>query len=310
MTIGKIKRVPLREVWKHEAHDFTTWLEQNVDVLNSALDLNLVNVDREKDAGDFSVDLVAEDEAGNLTVIENQLHKSNHDHLGKLITYLTMLEAKKAIWIVSEPRPEHVKAVAWLNESSSASFYLVKVEAIRIQNSSPAPLLTLITGPSAEAIEAGNKKKEIAENHLLRKRFWTELLEKAKRRTKLHAGLSPSEYNWIGTGAGIRGIYFNYSVRQHDGKAELYIDPDKETGEGNERFLDALLKQKNEIEKVFGGALEWERLEGRRACRVQKTISVGGWRDEDKWPAQQDKMVDAMTRLEKALQPHLKKLKG
>ncbi|MDP6496196.1 MAG: DUF4268 domain-containing protein, partial [Dehalococcoidia bacterium] len=81
--IGKIQRVKLREVWKHEALDFTTWLEENIDVLNDALDLTLTSVDREQAAGDFSVDMVGEDNAGNVVVIENQLERSDHDHLGK-----------------------------------------------------------------------------------------------------------------------------------------------------------------------------------------------------------------------------------
>src|SRR6266436_3135497 len=83
-AIGKLERVALREVWKHEAYDFTQWLQENIDVLNAALDLNLVNVDREQAAGTFSIDLVAEDEGGGTVIIENQLEKSNHDHLGKL----------------------------------------------------------------------------------------------------------------------------------------------------------------------------------------------------------------------------------
>jgi RecB family endonuclease NucS len=112
--------------------DFTQWLQENIDVLNSALDLTLVNVDREQAAGSFSIDLVAEDEGGGMVIIENQLEKSNHDHLGKLITYLTAIGAKAAIWIVSDPRPEHVAAITWLNESGSASFYMVKVEAVRM----------------------------------------------------------------------------------------------------------------------------------------------------------------------------------
>ena len=116
-SIGKLERVALREVWKHEALDFTQWLQENIDVLNSALDLNLVNVDREQIPGAFSVDLVAEDEGGATIIIENQLEKSNHDHLGKLITYLTAMSARAAIWIVSDPRPEHVAAITWLNES-------------------------------------------------------------------------------------------------------------------------------------------------------------------------------------------------
>lgn len=96
--IGKIERVPLREVWRHEALDFTTWLEGNVDVLNDVLDITLSGPEREQSAGSFSVDLVAEDESGNPVIIENQFGKSDHDHLGKLITYLTAIDAKAAIW--------------------------------------------------------------------------------------------------------------------------------------------------------------------------------------------------------------------
>ncbi len=92
--IGKLERVTLREVWEHEAYDFTQWLQQNIDVLNTALDLNLVNVDREQAAGSFSIHLVAEDEGGGTVIIENQLEKSNHDHLGKLITYLSGMGAR------------------------------------------------------------------------------------------------------------------------------------------------------------------------------------------------------------------------
>jgi RecB family endonuclease NucS len=111
-TVGKIQSVRLREVWKHEALDFTTWLRENIDVLNEALNLSLSNAEREQVAGDFSVDLVAENESGDPVVLENQLEKSNHDHLGKLLTYLVAIGAKTAIWIVSEPRPEHVSTIS------------------------------------------------------------------------------------------------------------------------------------------------------------------------------------------------------
>lgn len=306
--IGRIERVALREVWKHEAADFTSWLEENIDVLNSSLDLNLVSVDREKSAGDFSVDLVAEDASGEVTIIENQLGKSDHDHLGKLITYLTMLEAKRAVWMVANPRPEHVRAIAWLNESSSASFYLVKVEAIKIGSSPPAPLLTLITGPSEESAQAGVTKKELAERHVLRRKFWSGLLEMAKQKTKLHAHISPSDYNWVGTTHGLNGLWLNYAIRQHDGQAELYIDIDKDTGEGNKKLFDGFYAKKKQIENDFGGPLEWERLETKRACRIKKTVGGGGWRDEDTWPKLQEKMIDSMIRLDKALRPHIKKL--
>ena len=158
--IGRIQRVALRKVWKHEALDFTKWLEENVDVLNEATGLQLSGVEREQAVGAFSVDLIAEDEDGRPVVIENQLEKSNHDHLGKLLTYLVGIEARKAIWIVADPRPEHVGVVTWLNESSSADFHLLKLEAIRIGDSEPAALLTQIVGPSEEARKAGATKKQ------------------------------------------------------------------------------------------------------------------------------------------------------
>jgi hypothetical protein len=227
--VGKIQRVSLREVWKHEALDFTTWLRENIDVLSEAVNLSLSNAEREQAAGDFSVDLVAEDESGDPVIIENQLEKSNHDHFGKLLTYLVAIGAKTAIWIVSEPRPEHVSTISWLNESSPASFYLVKVEAIRIGDSPAAALLTEVVGPSEESRELGETKKELAERYTLRRRFWTELLNRAAKRTALHANISPSRYNWISTSSGISGLGFNYTVRQHDAGVELYIDRGKGT---------------------------------------------------------------------------------
>lgn len=308
--IGKLERVDLREVWKNEASDFTQWLENNIGVLNDALDLNLVNVDREQAAGSFSIDLVAEDGGGGTVIIENQLEKSNHDHLGKLITYLTAMSAKAAIWIVSDPRPEHVAAVAWLNESGSAAFYMVKVEAVRIGDSPPAPLFTVIVGPSEESKNVGQAKKEIAERYGIRKRWWTQLVERSAKITKLHAHITPGEYSWIGTSSGIRGLNFNYGVTQDECAAELYIDRGKDADDENKAIFDQLFAHKDEIDKAFGEPLSWERLEGKRACRIRHTQSGGGYRSpEDQWPALQDAVIRDMDRLEKALRPHLKQLK-
>lgn len=308
--IGKLERVDLREVWKNEAQDFTQWLENNIGVLNDALDLNLVNVDREQAAGSFSIDLVAEDQGGGTVIIENQLEKSNHDHLGKLITYLTAMSAKAAIWIVSDPRPEHVAAVAWLNESGSAAFYMVKVEAVRIGDSPPAPLFTVIVGPSEESKNVGQAKKEIAERYGIRKRWWTQLVEQSTKITKLHAHITPGEYSWIGTSSGIRDLNFNYGVTQDECAAELYIDRGKDADDENKAIFDQLFAHKDEIDKAFGEPLSWEQLEGKRACRIRHTQSGGGYRSpEDLWPALQDAVIRDMDRLEKALRPHLKQLK-
>jgi len=307
--IGKLERVALREVWKHEAIDFTQWLQENISVLNDALDLNLVNVDRERATGDFSIDLVAEDDGGGTVIIENQLEKSNHDHLGKIITYLTGMAARAAIWIVSDPRPEHVAAVAWLNESTSGAFYMVKVEAVRIGNSPAAPLFTLIVGPSDETKEVGQTKKEIAERYGIRKRWWTQLVERAAKVSKLHAHITPGEYSWLGTSSGIRGLNLNYVVTQDESAAELYIDRGKNSEEENKTIFDQLQANQAEVEAAFGGPLSWERLEGKRACRIRFT-QTGGYRSpEETWPELQDGIISAMGRLEQALRPFLKQLK-
>lgn len=306
--IGRLERVPLREVWRHEALDFTSWLEKNLDVLNEALDIALSGAEREQSAGTFSVDLVAEDASGNPVVIENQLGKSDHDHLGKLITYLTAIDAKTAIWIVTDPRPEHVGAVSWLNESSSAAFYLLKVEAVKIGDSPPAPLVTLIVGPSEESRQAGRTKKELAERYVIRERFWTGLLEEAKAKTRLHANISPGQYNWIGTGAGKYGLSYLYVIRKNDGDVELYIDRGKESESESKGIFDQLAESKDAIEAAFGGPLEWQRLEGRRACRIKKDIDLGGYRDESEWPEIQEAMIEAMIRLEEALKTHIARL--
>lgn len=299
--VGKLRRVPLREVWRHEALDFTRWLEENIDVLNEVVGLELTGAEREKAAGDFSVDLIAEDSSGRPVVIENQLERSNHDHLGKLITYLSVLESRVAIWIVADPRPEHVTAIGWLNESRDAAFYLIKAEAVVIANSEPAPLLTLIVGPSEEAREVGDTKRELAERHVIRKRFWTQLLDTARSTTRLHSGVSPGVDNWIGTGAGTSGLAYNYVVTQHAARVELYIDRGDELE--NDQLYSRLLEERERIEAGFGEPLDWQSLPGRRACKINFDVAEVGYKDEDEWPELHAKMVDAMIRLERSLKP-------
>jgi hypothetical protein len=302
--IGKIVRRPLREVWKHEALDFTTWLLENIDVLSEALDLSLQEPQREQAAGDFSVDLVAETGDGRTVVIENQLEKSNHDHLGKLVTYVAALDAAIAIWIVSEPRPEHTKAITWLNEAQQASFYLVKVEAICIDQGAPACLFTLITGPSEETREVGETKKDISDRYVIRRRFWETLLERARQRTRLYSTLSPTKDNWIAFASGKRAMFFLTSILERKATVQLSIDGGDAAE--NQSIFDRLKAQKSQIEAAFGAPLEWYEPEGVRLRRIINEVGAGGYRDEEsKWPTIQDAIIDGMVRLEQALRPFI-----
>ena len=112
--IGKLEPAELRTLWKNEALDFTSWLALNLEVLKDQLGLELSIVEREKSVGPFSVDILAKDTAGRSVIIENQLERTDHDHLGKVLTYLANLDATVAIWISSDPRPEHVTAIDYL----------------------------------------------------------------------------------------------------------------------------------------------------------------------------------------------------
>lgn len=303
MKIARLDDVPLRELWKHEAHGFTIWLADNLDFLSESIGIPLSLVEREASAGPFSVDILAEDDSGNPVVIENQLERTDHDHLGKLITYMSNLETKTAIWITSDPRPEHEKAIHWLNETLpvDTSFYLIKIEAYKIGDSDPAPHMMIVAGPSEEGRRVGGKKKELAERHLLRMEFWTELLERAKTKTKLHERISPSKDNWASTSAGVSGFSYAYVIRMEDAHVELYID--KGDVDDNKNTFDKLQEQTEEIEGKFGKPLDWQRLDEKRGSRIRYVIKDSGLSDQENWSKLQEIMIDEMLQLHEVFQP-------
>ncbi|MFW6116635.1 MAG: DUF4268 domain-containing protein [bacterium] len=308
MAISRLTSVSLRELWPNEAYDFTTWLGKNLDLVSEALGMDLSLLEHEASAGTFSADILAETDNGDAVVIENQLERTDHDHLGKLITYLSNLDARAAIWITSEPRPEHEKAIHWLNEMLPADtvFYLVRIEAYQIEDSAPAPLLTVVAGPSPEARQIGDKKKELAERHIKRREFWRTLLERANQKTSLHSQRSPITGGALDAGAGKSGIAFQYRIRMHDAEVGLRIRRD--TPEESKRIFDALQARRETIEQRFGDYLEWRPREDVRTCHIVHPLHTGGWKDEESWPETQEEMVDAMVALEQALAPEIGRL--
>ena len=310
MAIGRFVHVDLRDLWKHEEYDFSKWLEQNIDILSQTIGMELNVVQREKAVGAFSADLLAEDSEGNLVVIENQLTATDHDHLGKVLTYLTSLEAKSAIWVTSDPRVEHVKTITWLNESTpvDTSFYLVKLAAFKIGDSDPAPLFTVVAGPSETSRAIGSERQDLANRHLLRLRFWEELLQKAKEMgVKSHLGVSPTKENWLSKGAGRSGLHYQYQVwLQGKTAVEFYIDTGDQTT--NQKIFEELMAKKADIEKPFGEPLTWDRSDNRRYVAIRHVIDKGGLRDAEQWSQIQGAMVDAMDRLVKAFRPQVNHL--
>ena len=160
-----------------------------------------------------------------------------------------------------------------------------------------------LAGPEADSEPEPTGDASDPERHRMRRKFWSGLLPRAAAKTPLHANISPGKIAWVGAGCGVRGLTFNYVIRQQDGTVELWIN--RGAKETNKDLFDWLNKRKGEIEHAFGGELSWQRLNEKQSCRIAYN-TVGGWKsDESKWPDIQEAMIAAMIRLEKALRPQI-----
>jgi hypothetical protein len=177
-TLGSLEPVDLRTIWPDEARDFTPWLaqEENLRRLSDALNLEL-ELDRvEVAVGPYSADIVATDaSSNNKVVIENQLEKTNHDHLGKVLTYASGLEARILIWIAKKFTEEHRQTFDYLNECTSGRLrlYGVEVEVLRIGNSIPAPHFKLVSTPNDYVAATHNATAELSDTKRLYLEFWS-----------------------------------------------------------------------------------------------------------------------------------------
>ena len=304
---GQLQRVDLREVWPHEATDFTRWLKENLGVLNEHLEVELVSAEPEQSAGSFKVDLLAEDSDGKRVVIENQLERTNHDHLGKVITYLVSFGAERAIWIASDPRPEHVEAVKWLSDNTDVDFHLFRVEAVRIDGSPPAPLLTPIVGPSVTGRQGAAHKREVSSQQRSWLAYWTRLLDLASGRTKLYSGVNPGTSPYLGTGSGITGLSYRFCVRKHDTRIELWIDRGIDNDALNKSIFQQIEESRESIEESCPGNWTWDLMEDKRSEKIVLELDeTVGWADDpDDWDAPMELLIDAMIRFEAALSPHI-----
>lgn len=302
--IAKLEPIEVRTLWGHEEYGFSAWLVHNLDALGESLGLTLINPQREKAVGRFSLDVLTETDNGVQVIIENQLECTNHDHLGKVLTYLSNLDAKIAIWIASEFREEHAEAIRWLNEFTPAdvAFYLVKLSAFRIGGSDPAPHFGKVAGPTTIGRSIGQEKKELAERHVLRRKFWEQLLERARRSgVTTHAQRTAGTDSWLSAGAGIMsGVSFTYNIWTDSAAVDLWIQ--SENLEENKKLFDRLFAMREQIETSFGAPLIWDRMDEKRTSRIRSELPIEGLYDpEEKWPAIQERMIQAMDRLSKAI---------
>lgn len=179
-AFGTLKDLSLREAWRHEAKDFTPWLASNIDRLSQAISIPLELTGTEVAVEDFSADILAQNaEDGSYVLIENQLERTDHKHLGQILTYLAGLEAQTVIWIAPDFREPHLTAIRWLNDHTSDgfSFFAVALRVVQIDNSAMAPLFEIVAKP--DNFERQLKRQVNLQNfdyYDTKKAFWEQFL--------------------------------------------------------------------------------------------------------------------------------------
>jgi hypothetical protein len=307
---GEIKPVDIREVWPNEATDFTPWLVENIDCLGQALGMEIEVEEREADVGDFSLDIRARDlGTGRTIIIENQLTETDHDHLGKLLTYAGGFDAGVLVWIAGQLRDEHRKALEWLNENTGADIdcFGVVIEVIRIDSSKPAFSFRPVVFPNEwQKGEGGNRRTASPKGEAYRAYFQS-LIDELRTKHKFTGAKVGQPQNWYSFSSGVRGVIFSNSFAQ-GGKvrAELYIDlRDKDR---NKKVFDRLHEQREAIETEYGTALTWERLDDRRASRIA-AYRNGSIDDPPETQTQlMQWSIDNLLRLRKVLLPKAKEV--
>ena len=267
MELGKLEKIELREVWRHEALDFTRWLarKENIALLSKEVGIDIEVIETEMSVGRYNVDIYARDtESNKRIVIENQLENTNHDHLGKMLVYAAGLDADIAIWVVKDVNEEHRQAVEWLNDNSfeKINIFLVKVELWQIDNSPIAPKFQVICEPNNWAkVLKQQSKDNISDLELKQMEYWQGFVDYAKSKDKTYISQRPSIYNWyvIRIGSSDYKIKLVHSVNSDMIRCQLEIF--------NDDIYKKLEQYRNEIDSKING-LEWEYLEDRKVNRI------------------------------------------
>ncbi|MDD2934019.1 MAG: DUF4268 domain-containing protein [Methylotenera sp.] len=310
--LSKLERVPLREAWKHEASDFTPWLAEteNLDALADALGISeLVLVATEHWVGDFKLDILCTD-GDEQVIIENQLEKTNHTHLGQIIAYAAGVGARKVIWVAESFRPEHAAALQFLNEHTTdeLSFFAVEVELWRIGDSPLAPKFEIVVKPD-EWTKAGREQARAAAStsptKQLQQKFWMALIEYLASKAPQIRPQKPRPQHWLNNSIGRSGIGLNITANTRDERlgVELWL-----SNQDAKKHFANLVSQKLDIESKLGFELDWQELPDSRACRIASWLPNASIEDEGRWAEYIDWLTQRLIRMDAVLRPIVKAL--
>lgn len=307
MKLGKLKEVDIRKVWAHEQYDFSAWLakEENINELGDTLNLSLTDVETEKYVGNYRCDILCKDEiTGKNVLIENQLESSNHDHLGKIITYASGLDAAVVVWIVSNARSEHASAVEWLNKHTDedVSFFLIEIHAYTIGDSEPAPFFKIIEQPNdfVKAIKEYTSKENLNESQTKRLEFWTMFNEVLDGRGKPFNKRKATTDHWYSVAVGSSSCHISIDLvnREHKIRVGLWIPDNKE-------LYDSLYENKEAIEGKTKLSLIWDRLDDKKASIVCTYIDNLDFNKQDNYSELMNMIIDYVLELRTILKPYI-----
>jgi len=307
--LGKLTRVDLREIWKNEEYDFSNWLaeEENLTKLSDEIGIEIRLSEKEAGVGRYSLDILAEEEGTDRKiVIENQLEKTNHDHLGKIITYAAGHDASIVIWIFKDITEEHRKAIDWLNENTGEDrlFFAIKIEAWRIDSSEPAPKFEVICKPNewAKVVKYSSASKDLGDTELKKLDFWTRLKSYAaeKKVPLFRQTAAPRHWYNISIGSAEAHVGLTVNARENLLGCEVYI-------RDNKPLFQYLKSQLEYIEKQLGGKLEW--IEAKKACRVVQRKENADIDDEAGIATLFDWLIDRAVAFDRVFGPLVKKFK-
>ena len=309
-VLSKLTKLDLREVWKHEALDFTNWLaeNENLEALSDAVGVDIKLIQTEASVGKFNVDILAEEDlTGRKIIIENQLEATDHDHLGKIITYASGHNAEIIIWIVKDTRDEHQKAIEWLNDHTDEdiSFFLIRIELWKIDDSKPAPKFEIVVSPNewAKAIKSTPVNKELTDTKLQQLDFWDKFKSFVKKENLNIKLRTPRPQHWydISIGSSNCHIALTLNTRENLIGCQLYIDKNKE-------FFHHLLNQKDVIEKGIGEAAEW--VDAPKASMIKITKEVNDLFNESELDDNFSWLLSKVVLFQKVFGPHIKSFKN
>lgn len=272
--IARAEAVDLREVWKDEARDFTPWLAsvEGLSLLNDELGVELVGVEIEQNVGPYKADIVAKvasigDEEKRV-VIENQLDQTDHDHLGKIITYAAGQEASIVVWVARNFIAEHRQAIDWLNENMpDVDLFGLEIALFKIEDSPPAPQFKVISSPNewSKKIRA-SRASELSETELQHLKYWEELRNYAVEKSKgdifsQKARAAHEYYIAIGRSNFEIKLWINSRIKEIGAYLHLFEFTAKIA-------FDQIFANKEEIEDEIGYALQWHREENKKTSWI------------------------------------------